>query len=41
MLQASTAMMIGFYTFLGAAGLWIVDEALRLTTRPKKEAAAS
>jgi hypothetical protein len=41
MLQALMCMMIGFYTFLGAAGLWIVDEALRLTTRPKKEAAAS
>jgi hypothetical protein len=41
MLQASMCMMISLYTFLGAAGMWIVDEALRLTNRPKKVAATS
>lgn len=41
MLQALMCMMFGFYTFLGAAGMWIVKESLRLTTRPQKKAAAS
>lgn len=34
-------MMISFYTFLAAAGVWMVDEAFRLGTRPKKLASAS